>query len=114
MFTKSAKTSCNGDYVNVGSSNEQCQIALEAINQVSYFFRRCINRTQTRIFLNQLTLNPPQCMAKINVEQVLEPKCDVSARGDHRDLLESSKDFFVTLKGDTPFWCRVKPLHLSF
>lgn len=76
---ESAKTSCNGDYVNVGSSNEQCQIALEAINQ---------------------------CMAKINVEQVLEPKCDVSARGDHRDLLESSKDFFVTLKGDTPFWCR--------
>lgn len=36
MIFKSAKTSCNGDYVTVNASNEQCVADMEAITKVRY------------------------------------------------------------------------------
>lgn len=34
MIFKSAKTSCNGDYVTVNASNEQCVLDMDSISKV--------------------------------------------------------------------------------
>ncbi|GMY35361.1 serine carboxypeptidase-like 18 isoform X2 [Fagus crenata] len=81
---EAAKKSCNGDFVNVDSSNEPCESALQTIEEL---------------------------ILEINIQHVLEPSCSMTSREpnseswDRRSLREQSKDLLSQPKGPA-FWCR--------
>jgi serine carboxypeptidase-like clade 1 len=92
---KSAKTNCNGDYVNIDPTNERCAVDVEAIDEL---------------------------LRGINLVQVLEPVCTSgSLKPDKVDwgqrilMRTSNQNFLHSLPRNRAFWCRVNPsLSLSF
>ncbi|KAK9999363.1 hypothetical protein SO802_018966 [Lithocarpus litseifolius] len=84
-WTKSAKTSCKSDYVNIDPTNERCMVDVEAIDEL---------------------------LRGINTLQVLEP---VYAKGslkadkvdwDQRILMSTPNHFLHSLPRTSAFWCR--------
>ncbi|XP_059654701.1 serine carboxypeptidase-like 17 [Cornus florida] len=83
---QSAKTSCNGDYINVILSG-QCETDMEAIDEL---------------------------ILEINLAQVLEPYCGMTATARPRELSrrrrsvkEHSKISLISQPNDVPYYCRV-------
>ncbi|GMY15993.1 serine carboxypeptidase-like 16 isoform X1 [Fagus crenata] len=83
---KSAKTNCNGDYVNIDPTNERCAVDVEAIDEL---------------------------LRGINLVQVLEPVCTSGSLKpdkvdwDQRILMRTSnQNFLHSLPRNRAFWCR--------
>ncbi|KAK9268876.1 hypothetical protein L1049_000641 [Liquidambar formosana] len=85
FLRKAAKKSCNADFVNVDSSNQQCEADLQIIAEL---------------------------IQQINTQQILEPSCSmtslkaVDTNLDRRSLRESSKDILLSSPKGPAFWCR--------
>ncbi|XP_023913740.2 serine carboxypeptidase-like 13 [Quercus suber] len=79
---ENVKTSCNGDFVNVDSSNEQCEYALLIIKEL---------------------------ILEINLQHVLEPSCSMTSwksNSERRSLRKQSKDLLLSQPKGSAYWCR--------
>ncbi|KAG2727717.1 hypothetical protein I3843_01G165700 [Carya illinoinensis] len=82
---ETAYISCNGDFVNVDSSNAQCESVLQTIEEL---------------------------ILEINLQHVLEPSCSMtspepsSVNSDRRSLREQSQDLLLSHPKGPAFWCR--------
>ncbi|KAK4605084.1 hypothetical protein RGQ29_013247 [Quercus rubra] len=79
---ENVKASCNGDFVNVDSSNEQCEYALLIIEQL---------------------------ILEINLQHVLEPSCSMTSQksnSERRSLRKQSKDLLLSQPKGSAYWCR--------
>ncbi|XP_050283184.1 serine carboxypeptidase-like 18 isoform X1 [Quercus robur] len=82
---KSAKASCNGNYVNIDTTNERCMMDVEAIDEL---------------------------ISGININQVLEPLCTSGylkpnkVDRDQRILMRTTNNFLHSLPTNSALWCR--------
>nr|XP_023924386.1 serine carboxypeptidase-like 13 isoform X1 [Quercus suber] len=82
---KSAKASCNGNYVNIDTTNERCTMDVEAIDEL---------------------------ISGININQVLEPLCTSGylklniVDRDQRILMRTPNNFLHSLPTNSALWCR--------
>ncbi|XP_062157720.1 serine carboxypeptidase-like 13 [Alnus glutinosa] len=82
---ETANESCNGDFVNVDSTNEECETALQTIEVL---------------------------ILEINMQQVLEPSCSMTSREpsslkrNRRSLREQYKSLLLSQPEGPAFWCR--------
>ncbi|KAK9274949.1 hypothetical protein L1049_022206 [Liquidambar formosana] len=82
---KAAEESCDGDFVNVDSSNQACEADLQTIEEL---------------------------IREINLQQVLEPVCSMTSpkpdyvNWDRRSLRELSSDLLLSRPKGPAFWCR--------